>query len=147
MSDYEIKNEDILDSLGEGVFTVDKSFKINFFNKAAERITGHNKEEVIGQYCKNVFKSNVCFSDCPIALVLSSKKNIYDFESKIQTVTQNNIPIKLNAAVLHNDDEEPIGGVISFREISDLERIKQDLKKNSQFHGIIGKSKPMREIF
>jgi PAS domain S-box-containing protein len=147
MAEYEIKNEDILDSLGEGVFTVDKSFRINFFNKAAERITGHKKDEVLGQFCKNVFRSKVCFSDCPIALVLNSKKNIYDFESKIKTANDNNIPIKLNAAVLHNEDEKPIGGVISFREISDLERIKQDLTKDSQFHGIIGKSKPMKEIF
>jgi len=147
MGEYEIKNEDILDSLGEGVFTVDKSFRINFFNKAAERITGHKKEKVIGQFCKNIFRSKVCFSECPIAQVLNSKKNIYDFESKIKTVKDNTIPIKLNAAVLHNEDEEPIGGVISFREISDLERIKSELTTDSQFHGIIGKSKPMKEIF
>ena len=112
MDNYEIKNEDILDSLGEGVFTVDKSFRINFFNKAAERITCHKKHEVMGQFCKNVFKSKVCFSGCPIALVLNSKKNIYDFESKIKGSGENTIPIKLNAAVLHNDEEKPIGGVI-----------------------------------
>lgn len=147
MAENEIKNEDILDSLGEGVFTVDKNFRINFFNKAAERITGHNKKDVMGQFCKNVFRSKKCFSDCPIALVLNSKKNIYDFESKIATANSNQIPIKLNAAVLHNDEEKPIGGVISFREISDLERIKQDLTKETQFCGIIGKSKPMKEIF
>lgn len=147
MAENEIKNEDILDSLGEGVFTVDKSFRINFFNKAAEKITGHNREDVIGQFCKNVFRSKKCFSDCPIALVLNSQKNIYDFESKIATANSNQIPIKLNAAVLHNDEEKPIGGVISFREISDLERIKQDLTKETQFCGIIGKSKPMKEIF
>ncbi|MBK8943947.1 MAG: sigma 54-interacting transcriptional regulator [Ignavibacteriae bacterium] len=147
MAEYEIKNDDILDSLGEGVFTVDKNFRINFFNKAAERITGHKKEDVIGQFCKNVFKSKVCFTECPIALVLNSKKNIYDFESKIKIANDSAIPIKLNAAVLHNEEEKPIGGVISFREISDIERIGQDLSKDTNFHGIIGKSKPMKEIF
>ena len=147
MADYEIKNEDILDSLGEGVFTVDKSFRINFFNKAAERITGHKRNEVVGEYCKNVFKAKLCYADCPIALVLNSHKNIYDFESKIKCCNDNYVPIKLNAAVLYNDDDKPTGGVISFREISDFEKIKQDLSKNSQFYGIIGKSKPMREIF
>lgn len=147
MSENQIKNEDILDSLGEGVFTVDKSFRINFFNKAAERITGHKREEVIGQFCKNVFKSKVCFSECPIALVLSSKKNIYDFESKIKTASNGFVPIKLNAAVLHNEEATPIGGVISFREVSDFEQLEQGLSKESQFYGIIGKSKPMREIF
>ena len=51
----------ILDSIGEGVFTVDKTFRINFFNKAAEKITGFNKEEVLGKFCKHVFKSDLCF--------------------------------------------------------------------------------------
>ena len=147
MIENKIRNEDILDSLGEGVFTVDKSFRINFFNKAAEKITGNKKEDVVGQFCKNVFKSKLCFSGCPIALVLNSNKNIYDFESKIITTNDNFIPIKLNAAVLYNDNNTPTGGVISFREISDLERIKEDLSKERQFHGIIGKSKSMKEIF
>ena len=34
-------NEEILNSLAEGVMTVDKNFKISFFNKAAEKITGY----------------------------------------------------------------------------------------------------------
>jgi len=147
MSDNQIKNEDILDSLGEGVFTVDKSFRVTFFNKAAEKITKHKRENVVGQYCKNVFKSKICFSECPIALVLNSKKNIYDLESKIRIADDTIIPIKLNAAVIHNDEEKSVGGVISFREISDLERISKDLTQDSQFYGIIGKSKPMKEIF
>ncbi len=64
----------ILDSIGEGVFTVDKDFKVNFFNKSAERITGYKREEVLGKFCKHIFHSEFCFSDCPIALVLKSKK-------------------------------------------------------------------------
>jgi PAS domain S-box-containing protein len=34
------KNNVILNSLAEGVITVDKDFKITFFNEAAEKITG-----------------------------------------------------------------------------------------------------------
>ncbi len=147
MEEIKLKNEDILDSLGEGVFTVDKSFRINFFNKAAERITGHNRNEVIGQFCKNVFKSKLCYQECPIALVLNSRKNIYDFESKIKSVNDDYISIKLNSAVLYSDDGKPTGGVISFREMSDFDSVKHDLAKNNQYHGIIGRSKPMREIF
>lgn len=52
----------ILESIGEGVFTVDKNFIINFFNKAAERITGYEREKVVGQFCKHVFRSKLCFT-------------------------------------------------------------------------------------
>ncbi len=57
------------------------------------------------------------------------------------------LPIKLNAAVLYNENSEPVGGVISFRDVSELEAIKKNLEKRTQFHGIIGHSKSMLEIY
>ncbi len=137
----------ILDSIAEGVFTVDKDFRINFFNRAAEQITGHSKDEVMGKFCKHVFKSNVCFTNCPIALVLKSNKNIFDFESNIQTSCGSQKPIKLSAAVLYNDSKEPTGGIVSFRDISELEVIGMDLQREAQFQGMIGHSKSIQEVF
>lgn len=137
----------ILDSIAEGVFTVDKNFRINFFNKAAEKITGQNRSTVIGKFCKHIFRSKTCFTDCPIAMVLQTKKNIFDFESTIKTSTGINKPIKLNAAVLYNSSDEPTGGIISFRDISEFEVIGMDLQRGTQFHGMIGHGKQMKEIF
>lgn len=137
----------ILDSIGEGVFTVDKDFRINFFNRSAERITGKSRDEVMGHFCKHVFRSEVCFTDCPIAIVLKTKKNIFDFENKIQCKTGALKPIKLNAAVLYNENDEPTGGIVSFRDLSELETIGMNLQSESQFHGIIGHSKQMKDIF
>ncbi len=57
------------------------------------------------------------------------------------------IPIKLNAAVLKNDQDEPIGGVVSFRDITFNNKIQNQINSSSQFLGIIGKNKKMREIF
>lgn len=139
--------DDILDSLAEGIFTVNQEFKINFFNKAAEKITGYKREDVMGKFCKHVFKAKLCYQDCPIAMVLKTKKNIYDFDSEMLLKSGGTIPIKLNAAVLYNDDKEPNGGIISFRDVCDLEIIRNDLVKDSHFHGVIGKSKQMQDIF
>lgn len=142
-----VYQKEILDSLGEGVFTVDKNFKINFFNKAAEKITGYNKQDVVGKYCKHIFRSELCFTECPIAIVLKASKNLYDYESNIVKRSGEKIPIKLNSAVLYNESSEPVGGVISFRDLSELEQIKNSLGKEKQFHGVIGHSKKMQEIF
>jgi len=147
MSIQDNLKDHILDSIAEGVFTVDKNFRINFFNKAAERITGHKKEEVIGRFCKHVFQSEFCFSDCPIAVVLQTRKNIYDFESNIKTSVGDKKSIKLNAAVLYNELNEPTGGIISFRDISVFEEIGINLYKGTQFHSMIGHSKQMQNIF
>ena len=137
----------ILESIGEGVFTVDKNFKINFFNKAAEKITGYDRDEVLGKFCKHVFRSKLCFTDCPISLALKSKNTIYDFESFIQPKEGSAKPIRMNSAVLYNENEDPTGGIISFRDITELTGLKQCLSEDTNFHGVIGHSKQMQEIF
>lgn len=139
--------DDILDSIGEGLFTVDKNFKIKYFNRAAERITGLNRERVFGRFCKYIFKSGLCYKNCPIAKVLESGENLYDVESEIRNEDGTLVPIKLNAAVLRNAEGEPEGGVISFRDLSDLELMKKKLTEYSDFYGIVGHSKAMHEIF
>ena len=139
--------DDILDSIGEGLFTVDKNFKINYFNRAAEMITGLNREDAIGKFCKYIFKSELCYKNCPIAQVLESGENIYDVESEIKNENGTSMPIKLNAAVLRNVEGEPVGGVISFRDLSALELMKRKLTEQSDFYGIVGHSKAMHEIF
>ena len=147
MSDQNNIRDEILDSIGEGLLTVDKNFKINFFNRAAEQITGYNREEVLNQYCKYVFKCELCESKCPIGLILESGNTLYDYRSNIEIKNGNRIPIKLNAAILKNETEEPVGGVISFRDLSELEAIRKDRSSVTSFYGLIGHGKAMQEIF
>ena len=50
----------IFDSLHEGLYSVDKNFKVTGFNRAAERITGYRRDEVLGRYCRHVFQTDRC---------------------------------------------------------------------------------------
>jgi len=56
----------ILGAMPDGVFSVDRSFCITSFNRAAERITGYSREEVMGKPCREVFRSNLCGETCPL---------------------------------------------------------------------------------
>ena len=137
----------ILNSIAEGVITVDKEFRITFINGAAEKLTGFQKDGVVGQFCKTVFKSEFCLSNCPIAQVLRNGKNIFDLDTSIRCVSNNSIPIRLNAAVLKDEKNVPSGGVITFRDISLFKQVEDIIKAESQFHGIVGKNKAMKEIY
>lgn len=146
----EIKDDltyDILNSISEGLFTVDKYFKINFFNKAAEKITGYKQEEAIGKFCKFICHSDLCQTKCPIATVLESGQNVRDLEGNIRHKNGKLIRIRLNASILRAKDENPIGGVISLREVSDLYSLRNPSIDGISYHGIIGHSKSMQEIF
>ena len=62
----ETQSQIILNSIVEGVFTVDQNLRITFFNKAAEKITGVKEENAVGEYCFEILKSNICEASCPI---------------------------------------------------------------------------------
>ncbi len=140
-------NEVILDSLGEGLFTVDREFRVRTFNRAAEKILGLKRNEVLGDFCKNVFRASRCLEECPIRKVLESGQNMFDLEGELIHRNGRKIPVKLNAAVLKDETGEPIGGVVSFRDMSHLEEIHRNLITRSNFYGIIGQHKSMQEIY
>jgi len=60
------RTESILESISDGVFTVDMDWRITSFNRAAEEITGVRREEAIGQSCADVFRSSMCENDCAL---------------------------------------------------------------------------------
>lgn len=138
---------EILDSISEGIFTVDTSFRINFFNRAAEKITGMQREEVLGKFCKSVCRSELCKDRCPISHVLQTGEDVVNLDSHIRHKSGKIMNIRMNATVLRQKNNEPIGGVISFRDVTYLEKIKKDLDKQTQFFGMLGHSKQMQEIF
>jgi PAS domain S-box-containing protein len=55
-----VNSDPILDSINEGVFTVDPEWRITTFNAAAERITGVQRQEAIGRSCSDLFRASIC---------------------------------------------------------------------------------------
>lgn len=147
MSSDKDLTKDILDSIDEGVYTVDKNFRITFFNKAAEQITGFKRENVIGKFCKHVCNSGSCINRCPIAHVLKTGENIQGYDCEIIHSSGESLKIKLNSSILYNSENEPDGGVLAFRNISEIEALHTKLSKATQYHGIVAHNKVMHEIF
>ncbi len=139
------RNEEILDFLAEGIFTVDKNFIVNYFNKAAERITGFTPDEVKGRKCKQIFQSDLCMDKCPIAEALSMGKNLFDLKSKIRKKDGTLVNVKLNVGILRDENQNPIGGVITFRDLCYL--VNNECENFDHFYGIVGNSRVMTNIF
>jgi len=62
----------ILDSIADGVFTVDDDWNITSFNRAAEEITGIPREQAIGQKCFDVFQASICQNNCALRDTMSN---------------------------------------------------------------------------
>lgn len=137
----------ILDSIVEGVFTVNKNLQITYFNKAAEKITGVKQEDAIGEFCFETFKANVCETACPIKKSIlegcdsiNQKVNILRFDGK-------EIPISINCSALKDENGEVIGGVETFRDLSTIEALRKEIEKDYTFEDIISKNYKLLELF
>ncbi|NIM96672.1 MAG: PAS domain S-box protein, partial [candidate division Zixibacteria bacterium] len=93
------RTQSILDSIADGVFTVDQDFRISSFNRAAAQITGFKKEEAIGQYCLEIFRSSACIAECPLRETMETGKDIIDLEKNIITKENKEIPVSISAGL------------------------------------------------
>jgi PAS domain S-box-containing protein len=71
--------EIILDSITEGVFTIDKDRAITSFNQAAEKITGFSREEAIGKKCFEVFQADISQESCALTRTLKTGKTSWTY--------------------------------------------------------------------
>jgi len=154
MSRYEaymtIKSDEtriILDSIADGVFTVDSEWRISSFNRAAEHIIGISREEAIGQRCCDVFRASICESECALKKTVSTGEPIIDRVIYIIDLKGTRIPVSISTALLKDDKGEIIGGVETFRDLSTIAQLQQELHQRYTFEDIISKNKAMQKMF
>ena len=139
--------EDILNSLPDGVFTVDLEWKIRFFNSAAEQITGVPRKEAIGQICRDVFRSNLCDANCALKQSIAQGQAVTRKPVYIINSSGERIPISITAAPLYKKDGTVVGGVESFKDMTTEETLKKEIAARYSFHDMVGKSPIMQQIF
>ncbi|WDP89059.1 MAG: sigma 54-interacting transcriptional regulator [Desulfobacter sp.] len=137
----------ILDSISDGVFTVDYNWKITSFNRAAEEITGIPREEAVGRHCWEVFRSNMCEQDCALKKTMEQGKPFISTSAYIINSDQKRIPITASTALLIDKDNEVIGGVETFRDHSLVEALRKELTRSVKVEDIVSNSDAMKNIF
>jgi PAS domain S-box-containing protein len=137
----------ILDSINEGVFTVDADWRITSFNAAAEKITGVPRDEAVGRRCFEVFHANICENACALRRTLSDRKPIFNAMAHIVNHAGQRLPIRVSTALLRDDQDHVIGGVETFQDLSQVEQLKKELRARYSFQDIIGRSPAMVRLF
>ncbi|MDA8163010.1 MAG: sigma 54-interacting transcriptional regulator [Desulfobacteraceae bacterium] len=143
----EIERKLILNSIADGVFTVDKDWRITSFNRAAEHITGYPEAEAIGKQCHDIFQSSICGENCVLARSITTKIQTSNKSVFIRRSDGKRIPISISAAPLLDNNGDVVGGVETFRDISAIMTLRKELTKRYTFGDIISKSNVMKRIF
>lgn len=137
----------ILDSVADGVFTVDLNWKITTFNRAAEIITGIKKEDALGCLCRDVFHSDICDGACILKQSIKLGNPIINRSIYIIRPDGNKVPVSISAAPLRNEKGEIIGGVETFRDESEITELRKQLQKSYNFFDVISKNSDMDRMF
>jgi len=139
--------EIILDSIADGVFTINLDFKITYINKAAADILKIRPQEAVGKLCFEVFHASICEHSCALRETINTGRNIVNKTVYIVNSIGERIPINISTALLKNESGEIIGGVETFRDISEIEHLRKEIESNYSFNDIISKSKEFKELF
>jgi len=140
-------HEIILDSISDGVFTVDLDWNIMSFNRGAEIITGVPRKDAIGRPCFEVFRANVCETGCVLKETMKTGKPIESMPVHIIRADKRRIPISVSTTLLRDEGGRVIGGVETFRDLSVVAELRKELRKQHSFGDIISKSEKMLNLF
>jgi len=137
----------ILNSINEGVFTVDLYRHIMTFNRAAEKITGVSRQEAVGRSCSEILRADVCEKDCALRRTLSNGAPVVNATAHIVNHLGKRIPVRLSTALVNDDSGRVIGGVETFQDLSQIEQLQKELQRHYTFEDIVGRSPAMRKLF
>lgn len=140
------KVDSIIESLADGVLTVDRELRITSFNKGMEKLTGLKESDVIGHTCNEVLNADNCTGDCPFAFTLKNGYGLANITERITGRDGNVIPVFISTAFLKDGDSD-IGLIATVRDASEIEKLKKEINDRYNFSNIIGKSVPVQQLF
>jgi PAS domain S-box-containing protein len=137
----------ILDSIADGVFTVDSDFIVTSFNRAAEDITGVPVEEAIGRPCCEVFRAEICEGECALKQTVRTGTPVVNRAVYILRADGARVPISVSTAMLKDRAGRLVGGVETFRDLTLVEALRKEVEKAFTFEDMLSRNQRMKEIF
>jgi two-component system, OmpR family, phosphate regulon sensor histidine kinase PhoR len=115
----------IIQSMADGVITVDGKLRITDLNRAGEKLLGYSREEALGRFCGDILKSSLCGRECPMKLAMNHGEAV-SREAVLQNRLGQKIEIMLSASALRDDQGNLWGGVETFRDIGPFKLIEKE---------------------
>jgi PAS domain S-box-containing protein len=141
------KVQAVLDSVAEGVITVDREGRVTSVNRTAERILKCVAEHVLGRHCQEVCPPEVCGAASPLHETLRAGGAVRNRELAVTLSDGTTIPLSVCTGPFRDEHGATLGAVCTFRDLREIERIAEERRHRTPFLGIIGKHGRMREIF
>jgi PAS domain S-box-containing protein len=145
---YEARRQKIiLDSLDLAVFTVNRGGLITFFNTTAERISGFNRQGLLGRPAAELFGGSQRPEIKLLLETMSSGRSHRQQRGRLLDKDGVGVPIRANYMVLRNEKDAVIGGLVTFHDLALEVQLDQAIRGRYTCRDMIGKSPGMQRIF
>ncbi len=147
----------IIDSMADGVFTMDANGRISSWNPSMERISGYTASDAIGNGCELLGCSRCFGKTCPSGIKncgIIEKGSSEAKECLLQHKDGHDISVIKNASVVRDENGTIIGVVETVTDLTELNRARRKteeaalrLGEKHRLDNIIGKSHVMQKVF
>lgn len=137
----------VLDHISEGVIAHDMQRRILYFNAAAERITGHKREDVLNRDCHVALSGGLCGGKCSFCDDQPLPSEGESRELEICTRQGERRRVGMTLHYMNNQRGEQVGIIACFRDVTREVRLARRLGEIDQFAGIIGRDPKMLALF
>ncbi|RLB56851.1 MAG: sigma-54-dependent Fis family transcriptional regulator [Deltaproteobacteria bacterium] len=140
--------EGVLDALQEGIMLHDQHRQVLLFNRAAEKITGYAREQVLGRSCPEIFTPDgLCGSRCPFCHGENPQFAGSRYELSVTDARGEDRRLSLVSVPIDLYDGGLPGVLVSFRDVTEVSQLRRRLRQKDSFHGMVAISESMHEVF
>ncbi|MCP4688127.1 MAG: PAS domain-containing protein, partial [Desulfobacterales bacterium] len=137
----------ILDNLDIGIFTVNRGSHITFFNKAAERMSGYERDMVLGKTCAMLFGGNGANDLALLKESMTDGKPRTTSHGCLSAREGETVPIRADLMALRNEKGTIVGGMVTFQDLTLAHHMNEVIRDRYTFRNMVGKDPSMRAIF
>ncbi len=123
---------EILNRIPDGLFTFDKEWRINYFNPAAEKITGFYAEDAVGMYCDDVFKIIGSGTGNTLRKAINDGVDVHNREYEIIDINGETRPVICSTSAFRDQRGEILGGLEIFKDITELKKLQEEVVKREK---------------
>jgi diguanylate cyclase (GGDEF)-like protein/PAS domain S-box-containing protein len=124
-------HKSLIDNLYDGVYFVDTSRLITYWNKGAERITGYRSQDILGQYCHaNILDhvtdsgTHLCKDGCPLMATIQDGKP-REAEVHLRHAEGYRVSVLVRTTPIYDSENNIIGAVEVFSNNQSLFKMKR----------------------
>ncbi|MGQ9857327.1 MAG: sigma-54 interaction domain-containing protein [Thermodesulfobacteriota bacterium] len=140
-----LSGEQVLEQLGEGVLIIDSQFRIVYFNRRAEQITLHQRQEALGRTCREILRLANCQIGCPVARARREGQSVIDYEAQVTTRLGGRLPVHIRFSMVRDPGGEFSGGIITMRDMPSRRPAPEEA--DYSFQGILSRNRRILQIF